>query len=132
MVYVSNFPTFAPSKFAVNNVPAVNGNLNHRSLTNVAESADAFRLEMALPGLEKSAISLAIEKNVLVIQAKKSFELPEGFTYNRKELSGYEIERKFELSDLVDREAIKAEMKDGLLVVTLPKKAPQTYQIEIA
>lgn len=132
MVYVSNFPTLAPGKFAVKNVPSKNAPLHERSLINIAESTDAFRIEMALPGLEKSDVNLVIEDSLLLVQAKKSFELPEGFEYNRKELTGYAIERKFELSDVIHTEGIQAEMKNGLLVVSLPKKAPRTFQIEIA
>ena len=131
MVYVSNFPVLAPTKYAVKSVVHKNGGLHERSFVNIAESTEAFRIEMALPGLDKTAISLTIESGILVIHAKKAFELPEGFDYKRKELNGYDLERRFELSDLGEASQIRAEMQDGLLVVTLPKKAPQAFKVEI-
>lgn len=132
MVYVSNFPVQAPVRYAVKHVENKRSDLQVRSLVNIAEGADAFRIEMSLPGLEKTDISLTIESGLLVVHAKKAFDIPEGYTYKRKELAGYDLERKFELSDLIDTTQIRAEMHHGLLVITLPKKASQAFKVEIA
>lgn len=131
MVYVSNFPIHAPARYAAKNVGNKRSDLQERSLVNVAEGVDAFRIEMALPGLEKTDISLTIESGLLVIHAKKAFDLPEGYAYKRKELAGYDLVRKFELSDLIDIAQIRAEMHHGLLVITLPKKVQQAFKVEI-
>lgn len=132
MVYVSNFPTYAPVRSAVKNIVNKGSDSHVRALVNILESDDAFRIEMALPGLEKTDISLTIESGLLVVHAKKTFDLPEGYAYKRKELAGYDLERKFELSDLIDHSQIRAEMHHGLLVIVLPKKAPQAFKVEIA
>lgn len=73
-----------------------------------------------LPGVDKADVDVRVEDNVLTISAKSKNVLPIDPHYREYELLNYH--RQFELSDKVDQEQIKAELTNGVLVLTLPKK----------
>ena len=89
---------------------------------NVMESKDDFRLDLAVPGLDRSDITINVEKGVLQISAKKEFEAQENETVRRREFGSYSFNRSFKLNDKIKAEAIAATFKNGVLSVTLPKK----------
>ncbi|GJM34881.1 MAG: heat-shock protein [Saprospiraceae bacterium] len=89
---------------------------------NTSESALAFRLEVAAPGLEKSDFQLSIEKDILTIAVNKEYKVAEGETVKRREFGHYAFKRSFQLPDAVDQEKIEASYSQGILVINLPKK----------
>jgi len=101
----------------VNNQP-----VNQRPAVNVVETADAFRLEMAIPGLSKKDIEINVEKEMLTISAKKEVATKEGSKHLRTEFNFNEFERSFQLSDKIDKANIAAAFKNGILILTLAKK----------
>ena len=108
--FKTDFPTFSTT----------NGNVLPK--VNVIESKDDFRLDLAVPGLDRSDITINVEKGVLQISAKKEFETQENETVRRREFGSYTFSRSFKLNDKIDAEAIAATFKNGVLSVTLPKK----------
>lgn len=122
----NDFPTFAKENNFVNRQPALN----------VVETADAFRLELAVPGLEKSDISLKVEKGILYISGKKAYEQVEGEKVRRQEFGTYAFERNFKLAKSIDNELISATFNNGILSIELPKKEEAKAQpprtIEVA
>jgi len=105
---------------------------------NVSENEKAYTLQLAVPGMTKENINLHIEdEDTLVIKAEKEHcdekkadkdhsvakaEKNEGWL--RREFWYNRFEQRFTLPDEADPEAISASLTDGILVVTLPKKAP--------
>ncbi len=89
---------------------------------NIVENGEAFRLELAAPGLEKSDFSVDVDKNVLRIEVSKTFQLEEGEAYKRREFGQYEFKRSFQLPETIDTTGIEANYVNGILVITLPKK----------
>lgn len=91
---------------------------------NVVESPTAFRIEVAAPGLEKADFKMAIEKDVLTIKVEKETSTEEtDEKYVRREHNFRKFERSFQLPKTIDQEQISAKYENGILNVTLPKRA---------
>lgn len=90
---------------------------------NVKEDENSFVVEVAVPGMSKENFDLKLENNVLTISGKKeeSKEQKEE-KWNRREFFYSSFERSFHLPDVVDSEHIEAHYKDGLLMISVPKK----------
>ena len=96
--------------------------LSHPSV-NVVESGDAFRLEIAAPGLEKGDFKINVEKNQLTVSVQKEQKTEEvkEEKYVRKEFSYHSFKRSFQLPENVSADAIQAGYENGVLTVKLPK-----------
>ena len=90
---------------------------------NIAESGDAFEIEVAAPGLIKEDFKIDVHNNVLTISSEKEDKKEEeGKNYRRREFSYTAFERSFTLPDSVDADKITASHKDGILKINIPKK----------
>lgn len=85
-----------------------------------------------LPGVGKEMVTVEIDQDALVIEAALK---PPGDDLNstQSELPTSRLRRVFTLASSIDRSAIRAKMKDGVLKLVLPKQAEaQTHQIKVA
>ena len=90
---------------------------------NIIEGDRNFKVEVAAPGLHKEEFKVHVEKNILEISAeKKNEQVTEDKKYLRKEFNYSEFKRTFSLPSSVDTEKIKAEHKNGVLTVAIPKR----------
>lgn len=90
--------------------------------TDILEMEDGFHILMDLPGVKPEDLTVDIEQSELSIKASSSYA--EGDADMRKvhtEFGSRVFSRTFTLSDLVDREHVKAELKNGVLQLYLPK-----------
>lgn len=93
---------------------------------NVVENENNFQIILAAPGLEKSDFNIKVDKDHLFISAKKvSIQLPEGIKVKRKEFEYSNFSRNFFIPDVVDKNKVQAAYTDGLLTVTLQKRASE-------
>ncbi len=100
-----------------------NGGNAFRPAVNVLDSPDHFTIELAAPGLNKSAFNLHVEKDTLTISAtleNRSEETKPNYT--RREFSFNSFKRSFTLPESVDTEKISANYENGILKVRLPKR----------
>ena len=92
---------------------------------NVKESAKAFEIEIAVPGMAKDDFRVHIsDKDQLVISVEKKHESKEeekNTKYLRKEFTYTRFEQSLMLPDNVDRDAISAKACHGVLKIELPK-----------
>ena len=89
----------------------------------VQEKDDEYLMEVELPGLTDKDIELNVEDNILTLSSKKEEKTEEKKNgYVIRERRNHEFARTFVLPAEVDREKIKAEFNNGLLVVNIPKK----------
>jgi HSP20 family protein len=91
---------------------------------NILETENEYDLSLVAPGLNKEAFKINLDKNVLSI----SFEQPAETTdttgkWLRKEYKTRSFKRSFNLNDKIDTNGIAAKYTDGILHLTLPKKA---------
>lgn len=91
---------------------------------NVKETDDEFQIEVAAPGLDKNDFKVDLDNNVLTISSEKEFkdEQKEDGRYMRREFSYTSFSRSFTLPEAVDAEKIMAKHKDGILLITIPKR----------
>lgn len=91
--------------------------------TNIVENENSFELELAVPGMKKEDFKIDVENNMLTISSEKQEEKEEkGKNYTRKEFMCGSFSRSFVLPKSINTEKIKAEYKDGVLSLSLPKK----------
>tara|TARA_R110002050_G_scaffold104052_6_gene213294 strand:+ start:1342 stop:1818 length:477 start_codon:yes stop_codon:yes gene_type:complete len=90
---------------------------------NIKETADAFIVEMAVPGLKKSDFHLDLDNQVLSIstETKEENEHKEE-NYTRREFGYSSFKRTFTLPESINDEKIDANYKEGILSILLPKK----------
>jgi len=89
---------------------------------NVQETDKEFRLEVAAPGMKKEDFKLEMKEGMLYISAetKNENEVKEEH-YTRREFSFNSFSRSFWLPENVKFDDIKANYKDGILHIVLPK-----------
>lgn len=88
----------------------------------VRETEDGYLMEAELPGLTEKDIELKVEENILTLSSRKEEDRQdEKNGYLIRERCRSEFARTFVLPKDVDRENIKAEFKNGLLNVSIPK-----------
>ncbi len=86
------------------------------------ETDDKVVIKAELPGLEKKDISLDLQNGVLTLKGeRKSENEVKEENYYRREMSYGKFVRSFSLPVDVDADKIKAEFKNGLLTVEVPK-----------
>ncbi|HPI72972.1 MAG TPA: Hsp20/alpha crystallin family protein [bacterium] len=88
----------------------------------VEENLESVIVKADLPGVDKKNLSVNLKDNLLTIRAERKCEKEsKGKNYYRSERAFGIFQRTFELTEKFKAEAIKAEYKDGVLTVTLPK-----------
>lgn len=94
----------------------------------IEETKDGYVISANMPGLGENDVNVYVEKHVLNIESLKNTdesrnEEKDGRKYLVKERSVSQFQRSFTLPQDADAEKITASFKDGLLVLTIPKKA---------
>jgi HSP20 family protein len=111
----SNFPDFSGDVFnwqSPRNIPSVN----------VTETAKEFKIEMAVPGLERKDFKVEMEDGMLKISAEKQDEKEEkGKNWLRKEFSYSQFSRSFQMPENILADKIDARYENGILRIELPK-----------
>jgi HSP20 family protein len=108
-------------------------------LTTWAPACDIYEtdkeivIKAELPEIDKKDVAVSLENNVLTIRGERKFnEETKRENYHRVERRYGEFIRSFSLPTFVDPNAIKAEFKEGLLNITLPKREEaKPKQIEV-
>ena len=99
----------------------------------IFEEENSIVLEADLPGLKPEEFKLSIENFKLTLSGERKFENEKkGENWHRVERSYGSFVRTFSLPNTVNVEEVKADFKDGVLRVTLPKREEiKARQIEV-
>jgi HSP20 family protein len=91
-------------------------------------------LKAELPGVDPKDVDIRLENNVLTLRGERKLDTEvKRENYHRVERTYGSFTRSFTLPSVVDQEKIKADSKDGVLRVTLPKREEaKPKQITIA
>lgn len=96
------------------------------------DTGAALVVRADVPGLDVKALELNVDENTVTLKGEREDKAPEGYTVHRKERTPYRFTRSFALPAKVDAEKVEAEVKNGVLTVTLPKaKEAQPRQISV-
>ena len=102
----------------------------------VNESDGEYQIRAEIPDVKKDDVKVTLEKSVLTIQGERKQEKEEkGRKYHRVERTYGSFIRSFALPDLVEEEKVKAEFKDGVLHLRLPKSEkakPKAIEVKLA
>ena len=100
----------------------------------IFETEAEIVVKAELPGMERNDIAVNLEKNVLTVRGERRFaKETKDDNYHRIERSYGGFSRAFAIPATVDEEKIKADYKDGVLKIVLPKKEQaKPKQIRIA
>jgi HSP20 family protein len=98
----------------------------------IYEDRDSLKVVLEMPGVEKGNVDIRVEEGVLFVEGQLDVAKYRGLQplYTEYNIGNYA--RSFRLSNAIDQEKIGAELKDGVLSLTLPKaeKAkPRTIQV---
>ena len=89
--------------------------------TDIFETEDALTVVMEMPGVDKTNLDIHVENDVLSVAGRIDLGKYEKLAPLYTEYNIGHYRRTFTLASRINRERIAAEMKDGLLRLTLPK-----------
>ena len=89
--------------------------------TDIFETDNALTVVMELPGVDKQAIDVNVENDVLRVDARIDYSNYEGLEPLYTEYNIGHFARSFALSNKIDQQQISAELEDGVLTLTLKK-----------
>lgn len=101
----------------------------------IAETEAEFQIKAELPDVKKDDVKVTVDKGVLRLEGERRQEKEEkGKKYHRVERSYGSFLRTFVLPDNVDESKVRAEFKDGVLHVALPKTEktkPKAVEVKV-
>ena len=89
--------------------------------TDIFEEEAALTLVLEMPGVDKGHVDINVEANVLTVEGRLDFSKYGGMQPVYTEYNIGHYRRSFSLSNKIDQGKIRAEMKDGVLTLVLPK-----------
>jgi HSP20 family protein len=101
---------------------------------NISQTENAVLLEMRLPGYKREDLSIEVGEDFIAVSGEHKTEVQSSKQYFRREFVEGTFSRTMSLPALVESAKAVAEMKHGVLFVTLPKikeEKPKTTKLEI-
>jgi HSP20 family protein len=99
----------------------------------IYESQDALTVILEMPGVAKDNVDVRVEEGVLNIEGKLDLTKYQGLMPLYTEYNIGHYARSFRLSSKIDQSKISADLKDGVLSLTLPKAEqakPRTIKVK--
>ena len=97
----------------------------------IYETNDAIVVVTDMPGVDESALDIALENDVLTINGYVEPEYPQGYGLAYAEYRVGDYQRSFTVSNKIDQSKIEATLKDGVLRLHLPKAEPTSRKITV-
>jgi HSP20 family protein len=92
----------------------------------ISETEDEYLIRAALPAVKKEDVKVTYKDGMLTLSGeRRQQEKEKGEKFHRVETFYGNFERTFALPDVIDAEAIKAECKEGVLTIHVPKLEPK-------
>ncbi len=102
----------------------------------IYEDGEEILVRAELAGVEPKDVEIGFENGVLTLKGERKLEKETAReNYHRLELSYGTFTRAFSLPATIDSENIRAESKQGVLLIHLPKKAeakPKSIQVKVS
>lgn len=90
---------------------------------NVAETDEAYHIEVIAPGMDKGDFKIDVERELLTVSAKKETESKdETKKYSKREYAFSAFTKSFNLPESIDHNKIDASYTDGILMIEIGKK----------
>lgn len=102
----------------------------------IQETEGEYLIKAEIPDVKKEDVKVTVEEGVLTIQGQRRQEKEDkGTKYHRIERSYGSFARTFSLPDVIEADKVKAEFKDGVLNLHLPKSEkakPKAIEVKVA
>ena len=98
----------------------------------IYETPEGLVVLADLPGVSRDALNIEVNDDILTIQARAQHSLPGELVY--REFALVSFFRQFQLSDRVDTGKIRAELKNGVLALHLPRAEeakPRKIEVQV-
>ena len=116
--FPSVFDDFFNREFGID----VSSRVHQTPAVNITEKNNAFLIELVAPGKEKNDFDVALENEKLTISTTSEKDsIEENALFMRKEFDYASFQRSFSIPETIDTKNIKANYKNGLLSIELPK-----------
>ena len=89
---------------------------------NISENEDTYQINVVMPGIEKENISLSLDNNTLIIHGNVNTDKNENHQWLRTEFPLKNYQRKLTLPKDAEHKSISANLKNGILEITINKK----------
>jgi len=102
-------------------------------VADIYETQNALSVILEMPGVEKNNVEIRVEDDVLNVKGQLDLSKYQGLLPLYTEYNVGHYARSFQLSSKIDQNKISAELKDGVLSLTLPKvneAKPRTIQVK--
>jgi len=114
----------------------VDGASDFMPRVNIADTEDHVEMSFEVPGMDKKDFKVSVKNGVLSVSGtRKSESEDKGKNYLRSEIRTGSFCRSFTLPETVDSEKIKADYKDGILVLSLAKREeakPKEIEVKVS
>ncbi len=98
---------------------------------NVFDAGESLILQADVPGLGEKQVEVSVHQDTLTLSGERKPPSFEGYSVHRHERRGIRFSRSFTIPCPIDAEKAQAQVRDGVLTVTLPK-APEAQPKRIA
>ena len=130
----ARFPSFLARlpRFAVQNETSMDWSPS----VDISETGEEYLIRAALPAVKKEDVAVTVEDGMLTLSGERRQQDDEnGEKFHKVESFYGSFSRSFALPDAVDAAAIRAESKDGVLTIHVPKstveaKKPTTIKVQ--
>ena len=96
--------------------------MNWNPAVDVYDNDNSFIIQVELPGLEKKDIEIDVKDGVLTLKGERSSDKEwKDEKYYRRERAFGKFQRAFKLPSDIDPEKVKADFKNGVLKIEIPK-----------
>ena len=101
----------------------------------ISETEGEYQIQVEIPDVKKEDVKVTLEDGVLTIQGQRKQEQEEsGTKYHRIERSYGSFARTFSFPDVIETDKVRAEYKDGVLHLYLPKSEkakPKAIEVKV-
>ncbi len=99
----------------------------------IVEESNGYVVSVDIPGIEAKDLKISVDNNVLIVQGEKNIETTkENKNYKHTERYTGSFYRQIALPSNIDAEKISAKVKNGVLILDIPKGTGQeTKYIEV-